>query len=47
MWPHTPGAVGRHLLGFGAFLKGTSVMVMKLERALYNKKRIESYCDRG
>ncbi len=35
MWPHTLGAVGRHLLGFGAFLKGTSVMVMKVERVLY------------
>ncbi len=40
---HTPGAVGSHLRcgspgavgGSGALLKGTSVMVSKVERALY------------
>ncbi len=37
---HTPGAVGSHLYcsarwGFGALLKGTSVVVLKVERALY------------
>ncbi len=37
---HTPGAVGSHFthnrssLGFGALLKGTSVMVLKVERPL-------------
>ncbi len=40
---HTPGAVGRHFYaqrpgiswGFGALLKGTSVVVLRVERALY------------
>ncbi len=42
-WTHTPGAVGSHLCcgargavwGFGALLKGTSVVVLRVERALY------------
>ncbi len=39
---HTPGAVGSHFMlrhpesswGFGALLKGTSVVVLRVERAL-------------